>query len=160
MSSSECSVKPVIANRDDWLSLGQETTPKTWVQWVFIGFAVVFAFWHVATNLLINESALWQNAIHFAGFAVLASVIFPARLFGRQSLAFDLAFGLMVAWAACWVIASESRIYADTLSVTGQSWQFSLWDWFAGGLLIVNSFGKFSGSKPRALITMSALILK
>ena len=158
MSSSECSVKPVIANRDDWLSLGQETTPKTWVQWVFIAFAVVFAFWHVATNLLINESALWQNAIHFAGFAVLASVIFPARLFGRQSLAFDLTFGLMVAWAACWVIASESRIYADTLSVTGQSWQFSLWDWFAGGLLIVAAIDfsrRVSGWVIPALIIFS-----
>src|SRR5210317_837857 len=158
MSSSECSVKPVIANRDDWLSLGQEMTPKTWVQWVFIAFAVVFAFWHVATNLLINESALWQNAIHFAGFAVLASVIFPARLFGRQSLAFDPAFGLMVAWAACWVIASESRIYADTLSVTGQSWQFSLWDWFAGGLLIVAAIDfsrRVSGWVIPALIIFS-----
>jgi TRAP-type uncharacterized transport system fused permease subunit len=66
--------------------------------------------------------------------------------------------GFMVAWAACWVIASESRIYADTLAVTGQSWQFSLWDWFAGGLLIVAAIDfsrRVSGWVIPALIIFS-----
>jgi TRAP transporter 4TM/12TM fusion protein len=139
MSSNTVDTKMPVTqvNRDDWLSLEQSAVPKSLLQWLFVAFAVVFAVWHIATNLLINEPVLWQNAIHFSGFAILASVIFPARLFGRQSVAFDLAYGVMVAWSACWVIASESRIYADTLAVTGQSWQFNGWDWFAGFVLIV-----------------------
>ncbi|MEK9605618.1 MAG: TRAP transporter permease, partial [Gammaproteobacteria bacterium] len=121
MSSNTVDTKVPVTqvNRDDWLSLEQSAVPKSLLQWLFVAFAVVFAVWHIATNLLINEPVLWQNAIHFSGFAILASVIFPARLFGRQSVAFDLAYGVMVAWSACWVIASESRIYADTLAVTG-----------------------------------------
>ena len=66
-----------------------------------------------------------------------ASVIYPARLFGRQSILFDLVYGLVAAWAACWVAASESRIYEDTLALTGQAWQFNVFDWFAGFVLIV-----------------------
>jgi TRAP transporter 4TM/12TM fusion protein len=42
----------------------------------------------------------------------------------------------MIALAACWFAASESRIYEETLAVTGQSWQFNTLDWIAGGLLI------------------------
>ena len=106
-------------SRDEWLTLHSHN--KTTIQWSFAIFAVGFALWHVATNLLINESPLWQNTIHFAGFAILASVIYPARLFGRQSILFDLIYGLVAAWAACWVAASESRIYEDTLALTGQA---------------------------------------
>jgi TRAP transporter 4TM/12TM fusion protein len=137
MNSVDSQPVTVQPTRDEWLSLDQQTGRKTLLQWLFVGFAVIFAFWHIATNLLINESNLWQNAIHFAGFAVLTSVIFPARFFGKQSLFFDLLFGVLVAWAACWMIASESRIYADTLAVTGQAWQLNGLDWFAGLILII-----------------------
>ncbi len=34
----------------------------------------LFALWHVATNVFINEPGLWQNTIHFGGFAFLAAV--------------------------------------------------------------------------------------
>ena len=122
-------------SRDEWLTLHSHN--KTTIQWSFAIFAVGFAIWHVATNLLINESPLWQNTIHFAGFAILASVIYPARLFGRQSILFDLVYGLVAAWAACWVAASESRIYEDTLALTGQAWQFNVFDWTAGLVLVV-----------------------
>ena len=122
-------------SRDEWLTLDSHN--KTIIQWSFAIFAVGFALWHVTTNLLINESPLWQNSIHFAGFAILATVIYPSQLLGRQNLFFDLVYGFLVAWAACWVAASESRIYEDTLALTGQAWQFNMFDWTAGGLLVV-----------------------
>ena len=122
-------------SRDEWLTLHSHN--KTTIQWPFAIFAVGFAIWHVATNLLINESPLWQNTIHFAGFAVLASVIYPSKILGRPNLFWDLAYGFLVAWAACWVAASESRIYEDTLALTGQAWQFNVFDWTAGFVLIV-----------------------
>ena len=102
-------------------------------------FAIAFGIWHILTNLYLNEPGLWQNAIHFAGFAFLASSIYSA--FGRNSAKtwarnLDILYGLIVAAAALWVAGSESRIYDDTLSITGQSWQFNMIDWMAGGVLL------------------------
>jgi len=66
--------------RDEWLMLedvkaGQTKTP---LEWFIAAFAVAFGIWHILTNLFLNEPGLWQNAIHFAGFAFLASTIYSA----------------------------------------------------------------------------------
>ena len=126
--------------RDEWLLLdGQK---KSLLEWMIAAFAVAFGIWHILTNLFINEPGLWQNAIHFAGFAFLASTIYSA--FGHNTkkpwaIKLDVLYGLLVAVAALWVATSESRIYADTLAVTGQAWQFNIFDWLAGGLLLFAS---------------------
>ena len=146
------------ANRDQWLSLDTPFGSKTIAQKIVIVCAVGFALWHIATNLLINEAALWQNAIHFGGFAILCSVIFPARIFGKQSVALDLLVGLLVAASASWMIASESRIYDDTLAITGLSWQFNAIDWIAGLILIAAAFDfsrRVSGWVIPVLIVLS-----
>ncbi|WP_299878151.1 TRAP transporter fused permease subunit [uncultured Cocleimonas sp.] len=127
--------------RDEWLMVedlkrGESKTP---LEWFIAAFAVAFGVWHILTNIFLNEPGLWQNAIHFAGFAFLASTIYSA--FGRSknkpwAIKLDLFYGLLVAASALWVAASESRIYDDTLAVTGQSWQFSPVDWLAGGILL------------------------
>ncbi|GAA0396440.1 TRAP transporter permease [Cocleimonas flava] len=127
--------------RDEWLMLedikrGESKTP---LEWFIAALAVAFGVWHILTNIFLNEPGLWQNAIHFAGFAFLASTIYSA--FGKNkhkpwAIKLDLFYGLLVAASALWVAASESRIYDDTLAVTGQSWQFSPVDWLAGGILL------------------------
>ena len=74
-------------------------------------FAVAFALWHVATNLVITEPARWQNAIHFAGFAFLAALY--TRSFGRRrggetqsraSLAANIVFGALVAASLAYIL--------------------------------------------------------
>ncbi len=123
--------------RDSWLLLGTEK--KSSLQWSIAAFSVVFGIWHILTNLVLNEPGLWQNAIHFAGFAFLAAIIysgFRAHSDKRWAVSLDLIYGLLVAMAALWVAGSESRLYEETLTVTGQAWQFSFVDWFAGGLLL------------------------
>jgi len=76
--------KPAInsrVTREYLLDLdGSERTP---VEWSVAVFAVLFGLWHIATSLFINEQTIWQNAIHFGGFALLASVIHTG--FQRQS---------------------------------------------------------------------------
>lgn len=99
----------------------------------------LFGLWHVITNVYWNEPGRWQNAIHFAGFAFLASLLYSS--FGRYSkknwaIAADIIFGLAVAASSLWVAFSENRIYADTLAKTGQQWQFGILDWTAGLLVI------------------------
>lgn len=102
-------------------------------------FALVFAIWHVLTNVYLTEPGLWQNAIHFAGFAFLASVtISPWGKRSNQTWAWivDIVYGLLVASAALWVAYAESGLYERSLAVTGQGWQFTIVDWAAGLLLI------------------------
>lgn len=133
-------VLPSHNMRDEWLLLeGQKKSP---LEWMIAAFAITFGVWHILTNLFLNEPGLWQNAIHFAGFAFLASTIYSA--FGHSSkqpwaIKLDILYGLIVAAAALWVATSESRIYTDTLAVTGQAWQFNFFDWLAGGILLFAS---------------------
>lgn len=106
---------------------------------IILLFALIFAIWHVLTNVYLTEPGLWQNAIHFAGFAFLASVTLSP--WGKNSgktwaWIFDLTYGLLVAAAALWVAWAEAGLYERSLAVTGLGWQFTLIDWAAGLLLI------------------------
>ncbi len=108
-------------------------------RYIVFAFALAFALWHVVTNVYLNEPGLWQNAIHFAGFAFLASVtVSPWGSKSNTSWAWtiDVAYGLAVAAAALWVAWAENGLYERSLAVTGQGWQFTVIDWAAGLLLI------------------------
>lgn len=126
-----------ILGRSHWLAtLDADRNP---LRMLVVGFAIAFAIWHILTNIWLNESSLWQNAIHFAGFAFLAAVTISP--FGRRAnkgwaIALDFLYGIVIACAALWIAYAENGIYERTLSVTGQSWQFTWMDWLAGGLLI------------------------
>jgi len=104
-----------------------------------IALTVLFGLWHVVTNVYLIEPGLWQNAIHFAGFAFLASLTLSP--FGRHAdstlaWVFDLTYGTLVALSALWVAGVENALYERTLAVTGQGWQFGVVDWAAGLILI------------------------
>jgi TRAP transporter 4TM/12TM fusion protein len=102
-------------------------------------FAIGFAIWHVLTNVYLTEPGLWQNAIHFAGFAFLASITLSPwgnRSGQRWAWAIDVTYGLLVAAAALWVAYAEAGLYERSVAVTGQGWQFTALDWAAGLLLI------------------------
>jgi len=102
-------------------------------------FALVFAVWHILTNVYLTEPGLWQNAIHFAGFAFLASVMISPwgkKSDQRWAWVVDVCYGLLVAAAALWVAGAESGLYQRSLAVTGLGWQFSVIDWAAGLLLV------------------------
>ncbi|WP_018690247.1 TRAP transporter permease [Ahrensia kielensis] len=131
--------EPIVAlhGRESWLTV--ENNDKNILRYAVVGFAVLFALWHIATNIYLNEPGKWQNAIHFAGFAFLASVtLSPFGKYAEKKWAvlLDFTYGLLVACAALWVAGAENGIYERTLAVTGQSWQFNIVDWAAGLLLI------------------------
>ena len=108
-------------------------------QQIVLVFALLFAIWHVLTNVYLTEPGLWQNAIHFAGFAFLASItLSPWGKHSNQTWAwvFDIIYGLLVAGAALWVASVQSGLYERSLAVTGLGWQFRFIDWAAGLLLI------------------------
>ncbi len=100
---------------------------------------MLFGLWHVVTNVYFIEPGRWQNAIHFAGFAFLASTIFSpfgSRANASFAWAFDLAYGLLIAAAALWVANAENAVYERSLAVTGLAWQLTFLDWAAGFILI------------------------
>ena len=137
MSSPEKPLVPHKENREYLLSL--DGSERTSLEWAIAVFAVLFGLWHIATNLFITEQTIWQNAIHFGGFALLASVVhssFNRSVNSQRALLFDLIYGLLIIAAALWVASSVDRIYEETLAITGQSWQFNTLDWIAGLFLL------------------------
>jgi len=119
--------------------LNLDGSDRSMLEWAIAAFAIAFGLWHIATSLFINEQTIWQNAIHFGGFALLASVVhtgFQRRVRSQTSLLLDLIYGALILLAALWVAGSVDRIYEDTLAITGQSWQFNAIDWMAGLFLL------------------------
>lgn len=134
-------VKPPSGSRVYLLAL-QGGLGRDPLRWLVIAFATGFALWHVLTNVWLVEPGFWQNAIHYAGFAFLASV--TLSVFGRFSntrwaITFDVIYGLIVAAAALWVASAENGIYERSLAVTGQPIQFTVYDWIAGLILIFSA---------------------
>ncbi|MEM1049412.1 MAG: TRAP transporter fused permease subunit [Pseudomonadota bacterium] len=129
--------KAPIIDRGDWLSL--RDLGDNMLRKVVVAFAIGFGIWHILTNIWLTEPGLWQNAIHFGGFAFLAAVLyapFAASRLSKKVGFLDVAYGLIVAASAMWVAASETGLYERTLAVTGQAWQFTPLDWAAGLILI------------------------
>ena len=76
-----------------------ETNNRSILQLLFAALIIAFGAWHVATNLYLLEPGIWQNAIHFGGFALLAAIIEPSIKRFRNSRAlfvFDVIYGLVV----------------------------------------------------------------
>ena len=102
-------------------------------------FAVAFGLWHILTNVWLHEPGIWQNAIHFGGFALVAAIIAPRndRLIKYKSvLIFDVVYGISVFLATLWVANSENALYERTLKALGKGWDFQPIDYLAGGLVI------------------------
>ncbi len=98
----------------------------------------LFGLWHIATNVYLNERGLWQNCIHFAGFALLAAVT-TAKV-DQRGLDWrfwaNVVFGCLIALSALWIAHLENGLYERTLAKTGQAWQFRPIDWFAGFMVV------------------------
>lgn len=129
-----------IGIRQFWFSL--DGLGKKPLRWMVVVLASSFAIWHILTNLWLIEPGFWQNAIHYAGFAFLASVtysLFGRRASTRWALGIDFLYGIIVALAAFWVASAENGIYERSLAVTGQPIQFTVMDWVAGLILIFSA---------------------
>ncbi len=125
------------ARREDWLTLDRAT--ETPLRMAVATLAVAFGIWHILTNVWLTEPGMWQNAIHFAGFAFFASIIYSpwkAAADTPRGLAVDFVYGLLVAASALWIAGAETGLYERTLAQTGLAWQFRTLDIVAGAVLI------------------------
>ena len=111
------------------------------IDWIiFIG-SILFAVWHIYTNLVLIEPGIWQNAIHFAGFAFIAAATttFVSGYQTKRMYYINIIFGVLIAVSALWIAAAENGVYERTLAKTGLSWQFGILDWIAGFIVIIGA---------------------
>ena len=98
---------------------------------VILILGVAVAVLHIWFNVFTVLPSLWQNSLHFAGFALIAAWVYPVKK--NPSLAWripDLLLGCVAAFTAIYMIAREDAIYARGVRLD-QS------EWVAGILLIL-----------------------
>lgn len=98
---------------------------------------VAISLIHIYFNIFGQLSGLWRNAIHFAGFAFLCALVYPAlqRWASGPPVAvriLDAIFGLIVASAALYMVAVEDLIYARGV-------RLSTLDWICGCIVILGA---------------------
>jgi TRAP transporter 4TM/12TM fusion protein len=98
---------------------------------LLIGLGVVISLMHIWFNVVTVLSSLWQNSLHFAGFALMAALVYPLRKEGGIGWrALDILLGLLAAGSALYLIAMEDAIYARGVRLAPA-------EWVAGIILLV-----------------------
>lgn len=92
---------------------------------------------HIYFNIIAVLPGLWQNSLHYAGFAALCVLVFPlGRKWGKRKrkrlLAIDIAFGVIAAASAIYMISMEDAIYARGVRLSSA-------EWVAGVILILSA---------------------
>ena len=98
-----------------------EVRPEPTRLLIFLGVAV--SLLHIWFNVVSVLSSLWQNSLHFAGFALIASLVYPLRK--NPTLAWrllDVLLGLLAAGSAIYLIAMEDAIYARGVRLAPAEW--------------------------------------
>ncbi|MGQ7845404.1 TRAP transporter permease [Granulosicoccus sp. 3-233] len=130
----------LMAKRKEQLFSLDHAMQNPWPWAGGLALITLFSLWHIATNVYLTEPGLWQNAIHFAGFALIAAITtrtFNSDTQPRWSLWLNILFGVAMALSALWIAHAETGLYERTLAQSGQSWQFGPLEWVAGIIVVV-----------------------
>lgn len=96
---------------------------------------VAVSLLHVYFNILTVLPSLWQNALHYSGFALLCCLTYPlggSKQKPKWFLAIDLLLGISAATAAVYMISMEDAIYARGVHLSSA-------EWVAGSVLILTA---------------------
>ncbi len=97
--------------------------------------AIAISLLHVYFNIITVLPSLWQNALHYSGFALLCCLTYPlggSRRKLKWLLAVDLLLGIVTATAAIYMISMEDAIYARGVHLSSA-------EWIAGSVLIFSA---------------------
>jgi len=101
--------------------LEELTQPQPTRLLIILGVAV--SLMHLWFNVATVLSSLWQNALHFSGFALMAALVYPLRKDSTLAWrALDVLLGLLAAGSAVFLIASEDAIYARGVRMVPAEW--------------------------------------
>ncbi|MCD6580970.1 MAG: TRAP transporter fused permease subunit [Desulfuromusa sp.] len=90
---------------------------------ILLVLGVAIAVMHIWFNVVVVLPTLWQNALHFAGFALLAALIYPFKKNGSTAWRVsDILLGLLAAGSAVYMIAMEDAIYARGVNLSNIEW--------------------------------------
>jgi len=84
---------------------------------------VAVSLMHIWFNVVTVLPTLWQNSLHFAGFALIAAYVYPLRKdanIGWRLL--DVLLGLLAAGSAIYLISMEDAIYARGVRMSPSEW--------------------------------------
>jgi len=101
--------------------LEPEIRPEPTRLLIVLGVAV--SIMHIWFNVVSVLSSLWQNSLHFAGFALIAALVYPLRK--NPTLAWrllDILLGVLAASSALYLIAMEDAIYARGVRLAPAEW--------------------------------------
>ncbi|WP_333002936.1 TRAP transporter permease [Vibrio coralliilyticus] len=90
---------------------------------------VVLSLLHIWFNTIATLPELWISAIHFAGFAIICALWYPAHgSLKRNRAALIADFGLVIAILACVVYLpfAEDALYERGMSFIASDWFFSI----------------------------------
>lgn len=91
---------------------------------------VLFALAHIYFNTLGTLSELWVSVIHFAGFALMCSLMYPMMkgdgVKSRTVLTLDIVVGLIAVACAVYLIFFEDALYARGVKFSATDWVFSI----------------------------------
>src|SRR6056297_196385 len=100
-----------------------ETEVHPLEHWALLVIGVGVSLMHIWFNVFAVLSSLWQNSLHFAGFALMVVIAYPLRRDGRLLLRlFDVFLGVMAASSAIFLIAREDAIYARGIYMVPAEW--------------------------------------
>jgi TRAP transporter 4TM/12TM fusion protein len=86
---------------------------------------------HIWFNVFAVLSSLWQNSLHFAGFALIAAILYPIKKDGSAFWkGLDLLLGVAAATSALYLIGMEDAIYDRGVRLAAG-------EWIAGIILIL-----------------------
>ncbi|MDA3903063.1 MAG: TRAP transporter fused permease subunit [Desulfuromusa sp.] len=106
-----------------------DSQPQTTRLLMILGVAV--SLMHIWFNVVTVLPSLWQNSLHFAGFALIAAIVYPLRKDASIPWRMlDLLIGLLAASSAIYLIAMEDAIYARGVRMAPA-------EWIAGIILIL-----------------------
>jgi TRAP transporter 4TM/12TM fusion protein len=100
----------------------------------FVGIAI--SLLHIYFNIFGILPGLWQNALHYSGFALLCTLSYPMfsgkKPRSRFILTVDIIIGISAAISAIYLISMEDAIYARGVHL-------ALPEWIAGIVLILSA---------------------
>jgi len=103
--------------------LAAETDNQEQQSKILLILGVTVSLMHIWFNVLAVLPSLWQNALHFAGFALIAAFVYPLRRdasFTWRLL--DVALGLLAAGSAIYLISMEDAIYERGVRLVTSEW--------------------------------------
>ncbi|MBU2895489.1 TRAP transporter permease [Vibrio hepatarius] len=92
-------------------------------------FCVLLSLLHIWFNLTASLPELWISAIHFGGFAIICTLLYPAHSslkHSKAALSFDVILILAIASCVLYLPFAEDALYERGMHFVTSDWVFSL----------------------------------